>query len=63
MQAFGAPASVHLITSYFRRPSERPFANASYTIGLYFGAGLSSLSTIFAKDYLGWRNIYISRLD
>ena len=60
MQAFGAPASVHLITTYFRRPSERPFANASYTVGLYLGAGLSSLSTIFSKDYLGWRNIYIS---
>ena len=54
LQAFGAPVSVQMITSYFKRPSDRPMANAAYTIGLYIGAGFSSLSTIIAERF-GWR--------
>jgi hypothetical protein len=54
IQAFGAPASVCLITSHFRSASERPLANASYTVGLYVGSGLASLSTIFAEKF-GWK--------
>ena len=54
LQAFLAPASVQMITSHFKRPSDRPMANAAYTIGLYIGAGFSSLSTIIAERF-GWR--------
>ena len=54
LQAFGAPASVQMITSHFKRPADRPMANAAYTIGLYIGAGFSSLSTIIAERF-GWR--------
>jgi MFS family permease len=53
LQAFGAPASVSMITSHFKRASDRPFANAAYTVGLYLGAGMSSISTIIAEQY-GW---------
>jgi len=57
LQAFGAPASVQMITSHFKRASERPMANAAYTVGLYLGAGLSSLSTLVAERY-GWRSLF-----
>ena len=56
LQAFGAPSSVYLITSTFQKDSEKPYANASYTIGLYLGAGLASLSTLFSS-HMGWRNV------
>ena len=56
LQAFGAPSSVYLITSNFQKDSEKPYANASYTIGLYLGAGLASLSTMFSSR-MGWRNV------
>ena len=53
-QAFGAPASVHLIMSHFERAVDRPLANASYTIGVYLGAGLSSLSVLISEQ-IGWK--------
>lgn len=53
-QAFGAPASVHLIMSHFERPSDKPVANASYTVGVYLGAGLSSLSSLISEA-VGWK--------
>lgn len=53
LQAFGAPASVQMICTHFKRSSDRPIANAAYTVGLYLGAGLSSLSTLVAERY-GW---------
>jgi len=56
-QAFGAPASVHLIMSHFERAVDRPVANASYTIGVYLGAGLSSLSSLISAR-LGWKATY-----
>jgi hypothetical protein len=56
-QAFGAPASVYIITTYFPKINDRPIANAAYTVGLYLGAGFSSLSTIFASKY-GWSMTY-----
>jgi hypothetical protein len=54
IQAFGAPASVYLITSCFKDSSDRVIANAAYTIGVYLGAGASSLSTLIDIHY-GWR--------
>jgi len=57
LQAFGAPASVHLIFSFFTKSSDRPVANAAYTCGVYLGAGLSSLSGIYAGD-VGWRDTF-----
>ena len=56
LQAFGAPSSVYLITSTFQKDSEKPYANASYTIGLYLGAGLASLSTMLST-HMGWQNV------
>ena len=53
-QAFGAPASVHLIMSHFERAADRPMANSSYTVGVYLGAGLSSLSSLISER-LGWK--------
>ena len=57
LQAFSAPASSQLITSHFKRPSDRPIANAAYTVGLYLGAGLSSLSTIISQNF-GWQCVF-----
>jgi MFS family permease len=54
LQAFGAPTSVYLITTYFPHSSQRPTANAAYTVGLYLGAGLSSLSSLIAAKH-GWQ--------
>lgn len=54
LQAFGAPASIYLITSHFTESHSRLIGNTAYTVGLYIGAGLSSLSTIFSGAF-GWR--------
>lgn len=53
-QAFGAPASVHLIMSNIPDAADRPLGNASYTVGVYLGAGFSSLSSLVSAR-IGWR--------
>lgn len=35
-------------------PSERPFANSLFTVGVYFGGGLASLSILLSAS-IGWR--------
>ena len=46
-----------MISSTFRRARDRPVANAAYTVGLYLGAGLASLSTLVALRH-GWRSLF-----
>jgi len=53
-QAFIAPVTVALISSNFESSSEKLIANGAYTIGVYMGAGLSSLTTLAAVK-IGWK--------
>lgn len=48
------PASVSLITDYFRH-EVRGRANSVFAFGVYLGGGLSSLSLII-DEAVGWRD-------
>ena len=54
--ACGAPA-FSLIADYFP-PEKRTFANSIYSLGIYIGQSLSSL-TILLIDGIGWRGSFI----
>lgn len=53
-QAFIAPVTVCLISLNFNSSADKLIANGAYTIGVYLGAGLCSLTTIIAAQ-IGWR--------
>ena len=55
-EAAGNPAAYSLIADYFH-PDYRTRANSIYSLGIYIGGALSSLTIIFISG-LGWRWTY-----
>jgi MFS family permease len=55
-EAAGNPAAYSLIADYFH-PDYRTTANSIYSLGIYIGGALSSLTIIFITG-LGWRWTY-----
>ncbi|XRA95899.1 MFS domain-containing protein [Pycnococcus provasolii] len=57
-ESLSAPASFSLIAQYFDDKT-RGRANSIFSLGIYLGGALASLSQILAKDTgLGWRGTY-----
>ena len=50
------PPAYSLIADYFH-PDNRAFANSIYSLGIYIGGALSSLTILFITG-LGWRWTY-----
>lgn len=51
------PPAYSLIADYFH-PNQRAFANSIYSLGIYIGGALSSLTLLFITG-LGWRWTYL----
>ena len=51
------PPAYSLIADYFH-PDKRAFANSIYSLGIYIGGALSSLTLLFITG-LGWRTTYL----
>lgn len=57
-EAFCGPVSYSLIVDYFP-PENRTIANSFYSIGIFAGAGLASI-TVLIISWVGWRDAYLS---
>ena len=55
-EAFAPPAAYSLIPDYFP-PEKRTTANAVFSLGIFVGASLASITTIMI-GVLGWRKTY-----
>jgi MFS family permease len=55
-EAFAPPAAYSLIPDYFP-PEKRTTANAVFSLGIFVGASLASITTIMI-GILGWRKTY-----
>ena len=55
-EAFSGPIAYSLIVDYFP-PEKRTIANSMYSLGIYVGVGLSSL-TVLLIGAIGWRKDY-----